>query len=153
MKKTIFSAYGLIALIILIGALASIYYVYGMFANFDDIKNRAIELYTWGNSQNQFAVAGVSVWLLGVATYLARDVPRKLWTFFVKQTTVTLTLNNCDAVFDYFLEWYHSTGRSKNSRTLVAQNIWSDVTDKYVTQISSGYGMHFFFYNGKIPGA
>lgn len=150
MKKTIFSTYGLIALITLVSFCAAIYFAYGMFTSVDDIKNKVIELYTWGNSQNQFATAGVSLWVLGIVTYLARDVPRKLWVFFVKQTTVTMTLNNCDIVFDNFLDWYHSTGRSRSSRTLVAQNIWSDSLDRYTTQISSGYGTHFFYYNGKI---
>jgi chaperone BCS1 len=150
MKNTIFSAYGVIALIILILASATIYYAYVTFTSIDDIQARAVELYEWGNAQNQFATAGIGLWLLGVATWLARDIPRKIWQFIVKQTTVTLTLNNCDEVYDNFLKWYHSTGRSSKSRTLVAQNQWDDNLHRWITYISSGYGMHFFFYNGKI---
>jgi chaperone BCS1 len=148
--KTVFSAYGAIAAVILIVLGLVVYYAYGTFTNIGDVKARAAELYEWGNAQNQFATAGIGLWLLGVLTYLARDIPRKVWVFIVKQTTVTMTLNNCDMVFDNFLKWYHDTGRSKHSRTLVAQNNWDEKTDRYITQISSGYGMHFFFYNGKI---
>lgn len=150
MKKTIFSAYGVIALIFLVAISGAIYYAWSLFTSIDDIQARAKELYEWGNAQNQFATAGIGLWLLGIATYLARDVPRKLWAFFVKQTTVSMTLNNCDDVYDHFLRWYHKTGRSKRSRTLVAQNYYDEDLSRYTTQISSGYGMHFFFYNGKI---
>lgn len=150
MKKTIFSAYGVIAFILLVVIVATGYYAYNIFTNLDDVRGEAVKLYEWANAQNQFATAGVGLWLLGIATYLARDIPRKLWTFFVKQTTVSMTLNNCDKVYDHFLKWYHDTGRSKRSRTLVAQGTWDVKTDRYITQISSGYGMHFFFYNGKI---
>jgi len=150
MKKTIFSAYGFIALLMLIGVGVGIYYAYGTISNIDDIKARALELYTWGNAQNQFATAGVSLWLLGMITYLARDIPRKLWQFTVKQFTVTLTLNNCDNVYDEFLIWYHMTGRSQKSRTLTATGVWDEAESVYQTQISSGYGMHFFTFGGKI---
>ena len=150
MMKTIFSAYGFIALLMLIGVGVGIYYAYGTISNIDDIKARALELYTWGNAQNQFATAGVSLWLLGMITYLARDIPRKLWQFTVKQFTVTLTLNNCDNVYDEFLIWYHMTGRSQKSRTLTATGVWDEAESVYQTQISSGYGMHFFTFGGKI---
>jgi chaperone BCS1 len=150
MKKTIFSAYGVVALMALICVGIVVYYTYTTFSGIDDIQAKIIELYSWGNAQNQFAVAGISLWLLGVGTWLARDVPSKVWAFAVKQTTVVMTLNNCDEVYDHFLKWYHSTGRSKRSRTLVAQNYWDEKTDRYVTQISSGYGTHFFMYNGRI---
>lgn len=150
MRKTIFSIYGLIALCALIAMGVMGYYVYETFTSLDDIKARAIELYSWGNDQNEFATAGVSLWLLGVLTYLARDIPNKIWRFVVKQTTVTLTLNNCDNVYDNFLAWYHETGRSKKSRTLVASNHYNNEKNKYETRISSGYGLHFFTFGGKI---
>jgi len=160
--KTIFSAYGAIAAIILAAIAVGVYYVYGTITNFDDIKARAFELYTWGNAQNEFATAGVSLWLLGVGTYLAKGIPYKVWTILVKQSTVTLTLNNCDDVYEEFLVWYQKTGRSKKSRTLVAQDAFEAGSNGYGdhvgrsgrsgrgTQMSSGYGTHFFIYGGKI---
>lgn len=160
--KTIFSAYGFIALIILTVIGVAIYYTYGAVVNIGDIKAKFVELYTWGNAQNEFATAGVSLWLLGVATYLAKDIPYKVWRFLVKQSTVTLTLNNCDDVYEEFLVWYQKTGRSKKSRTLVAQDAFEAGRSGYDgygasagrsgrgTQMSSGYGTHFFIYGGKI---
>jgi len=126
----------------------SIYYTYDIAINFDEIKVQALEAYAWMNLQNEFITAGVGLWLLGVVTYLAKDLPRKAWGFIVKQATVTLTLNNCDDVYDHFLSWYHETGRSKNSRTLMAASVWDG--ENNLTQISSGYGLHFFTYGGKI---
>lgn len=161
MKNIIFSSYGVIVLIILVLFGLSAYYAYGTFTSIDDIQSKIIELYTWGNAQNQFATAGVSLWLLGVGTYLAKDLPYKMWRFIVKQATVTLTLNNCDDVYEEFLIWYQKTGRSKKSRTLVAQDAFEAGSNSGYggitvgragrgTQMSSGYGTHFFIYGGKI---
>lgn len=148
--KTIFSAYGFIIFVILCAVGVGIYYAYGTFSNLHDIQAKAKEIYEWANAQNQFLAAGIGIWLLGVGTYLVRDVPKRIWGFFVKQITVTLTLNNCDNVYDEFLHWYHVTQRSKKSRTLVATNVWDDTLDKFTTRISSGYGLHFFVFGGKI---
>lgn len=134
--------------LILIGVV--LYYTHGIVINFDDIKAQGIEAYTWMNLQNEFATAGISLWILGVITYLAKDIPRKIWIFMVKQITVTLTLNNCDDVYYDFLNWYHRTGRSKKSRTLVATGRWSLELDRDETYISSGYGLHFFGFGGKL---
>jgi chaperone BCS1 len=54
---------------------------------------------------NQMLAAGLGVYGLGVFTYLVKDIPLKIIRFIKKQTTTTLTMNNCDPVFYDFLKW------------------------------------------------
>lgn len=148
----IFSYYNFVAVISAISILWASYYV---FANIDLIKMIGIGFYGWLNNQSPFLAGAIGVWILGVSTFLIRGVPQKIMQFAIKQFTVELTLNNVDDVYDHFLRWYHSTGRSARARTLVAKNKnykWVDVADGefHDMDISAGYGVHYFIYGGKV---
>lgn len=148
-KNKLFSYYNLILLVVL-----SVVYLFGHYIlfNLEAIKLTGISLFAWLNKQNPMVAGAISLWALSVASYLARGVPQKIWGIVVKQTTVTLTLNNIDDVYDNFLRWYHSTGRSLKSRTLIAKNAkygwFSDDADRGL-DISAGYGVHYFMFGGK----
>lgn len=118
--------------------------------NLANVQQRAVEMYEWGNAQNQFATAGIVLWIIGIGTYLMRSVPSNIWRFIVKQSTVTLTLNNCDEIYTDFLNWYADTGRSKKSRTLVAHTNFPIDEDERTITLSSGYGLHFFMFDGRF---
>lgn len=85
----------------------------------------------------------ISLWFLGVITFFTRQVPSKLKSIFAKQFTVTLTLDNQDAVFLHFMQWCEEQKFSKKARTIKAQNGQYGESDERVT-LSMGYGTHYF---------
>jgi len=97
-------------------------------------------------------IAGaISLWALGTATFFARDIPKRIWGIIVKQTTIELTLNNVDVVYDNFLRWYYDSGRSYSARTLAAKNVHYERVENNKhreTIISAGYGTHYFIFSG-----
>lgn len=108
-------------------------------------------IYEWLNKQNPMIAGAVSLWFLGSLSYVARNIPQQVWIWIVKQSTVTLTINNVDEVYHHFIDWYHKSGRSSSSRTLLAGNgKWQEQTGEYSTTVSAGYGTHYFIFSGKI---
>lgn len=151
-KYEIFSYYNLVAVVSAIVIIISFSYV---ISNVENIKVTSIAFYAWLNNQSPFLAGAIGVWIIGVATWLARGIPNQLWNFSVKQLTVELTLNNIDEVYDNFLRWYHNTGRSGRARTLVAKN--KDYHHVHVVgeefhdmDVSAGYGRHYFIYGGQV---
>ena len=130
---------------------------YWGFTNLGVLKTTGLSLWVWLNAQNPMVAGAISLWALGSATYISRSVPAKIWVFIKKQTVVTLTLNNEDVVYHDFLRWYFNTGRSSNSRTLVAKDYWpADENELGVDSegrkvvVSAGYGIHYFIFEGRI---
>lgn len=106
------------------------------------------QIVTWLNEvtgQNAIVAGAVSLWGLGVITYLARNVPSKIWAFIVRQMTVTLVINNHSELFYQFMSWYYDTKRSQKSRTLIAE-----YNEGNRSKVSAGYGIHFFIFEGRI---
>lgn len=111
------------------------------------------------SGNNQMIAGAISLWGLGVGSYLARHVPGVVWKFLVRQFTVDLTMQSADHIYDQFMDWYHQTGRSRQARTLIAQNVYLSNDDdrdmvgddsNQTMLVSAGYGMHFFFFGGRI---
>jgi chaperone BCS1 len=151
-KYTLFSSYNLIGALVLI-VVGSV--LYNVVSNLDAIKAAGLAFYAWLNAQSPFLAGAIGLWILGIVTFLSRDIPSRVWEVFVKQTTVTLTMNNVDDVYDHFLQWYHSSGRSAKARTLIAKNKdyeWVDHKEGefHTMNISAGYGYHYFTFGGKM---
>ncbi len=135
-----------------IGLFVSISY-YG-YQNFAFIKDTGGGFYTWLNAQSPFLAGAIGLWVMGVFTFIIRYLPSRSWQFIIKQITVTLTINNHMDSYRQFFEWYNKTGNSSHSRTL------SVVESPFMTdsgagwykkvKISAGYGVHFFFFKGRI---
>lgn len=60
----------------------------------------------------------VSLWGLGIVTFLLRNVPQTIGTFLKKQLTVTLTITSGDKTFRNFCQWYEESNYAKNSRLI-----------------------------------
>ena len=147
-KYNIVSIYNVMIIFFVVSLLFITNYTYN---NMENIQAQLSTIYTWLNGQNPMIAGAISLWFLGIATFFARNVPQILWTWVIKQTTVTLTINNIDDVYEHFLDWYHASGKSKSSRTLLAKNgKWNEKNDGYNTTISAGYGTHYFIFGGKI---
>jgi chaperone BCS1 len=124
--------------------------IYQCYINLEAIKAFGVSIYAWLNAQNPMIAGAISLWALATLSYISRSIPQKLWSILLKQSTVSLTMNNEDEVYTNFLVWYHNTGRSQKSRTLVAKNFWDNVNDRERLNISAGYGIHYFTFGGKI---
>ena len=149
-KYELFSSYNFIGLSLIVMVVLGGYHLYD---NYELIKAGGYSFYAWLNVQSPFLAGAIGLWILGVFTFLIRDVPKRLWTIIVKQSTVTLTLNNVDEIYDHFLRWYHKTGRSARARTLVAKNVdyrYREDDERRGLDISAGYGVHYFMFGGKM---
>lgn len=89
----------------------------------------------------------VSLWGLGVVTFLFREIPNKVWAFVVSQFTVRVVINCKDEAFFSLIKWYESQGYGKRARTLRLNNGRSGEADSQEI-LSAGYGNHFFIFKG-----
>jgi len=94
-------------------------------------------------------IAGVmSLWLLGVGTYIFRQVPLKIYGFFMKHMTTELTTTSQNEVFHNLLSWLEEKGYSAKFRKVKLSNGkfgWG--SDKGTTK-SVGYGSHLVWFMG-----
>ena len=97
-------------------------------------------------SQNNPIVAGaISLWGLGVITYICKDIPNRIWGFIKYQVTTVVTINNSDAIYYDLLKW---TSKKKMHSFVRSLNFGkSDKFDSGQDQIMMGYGRQWFFFN------
>lgn len=110
------------------------------------------EFNTYAKS-NPIVAGAVSLWGLGVVTWILRKVPSNIYFFFKRQFTTTLTFNNTTMgtnleTFANFLRWYENNKWAKYSRSLSLNGAWS-VDEQHGTVVGIGNGFHFFFYNSR----
>jgi chaperone BCS1 len=58
------------------------------------------------SGQNQFASGGLFLMLLGSVGVFLRSLPQQLWSWFVQQTTMTITVKDDDDSFVWVKEWF-----------------------------------------------
>ncbi len=58
------------------------------------------------DGKNQFASGGLALILLGGAGVMLRELPRILWLWLVRQTTLIITVKDDDAAFQWVKEWF-----------------------------------------------
>ena len=92
-------------------------------------------------AQNQVIAGAVSLWGLGVMSYIARNVPTRLMEMARKQLTTKLTMYNTHEAYFHFMQWLEANGYLKNVRSVKIDNgRWGDSS----AMRSLGYGSHFF---------
>ena len=100
-------------------------------------------------SKSNPVVAGImSLWGLGVFTYILKSIPLKIYWFFKRQVTTTLVLNSHDNIFYEFLTW-----TSKNNMHSFVRNLNFNNSARYgsgVPMISVGYGNTMFLFNKRL---
>lgn len=113
------------------------------------IESLFSEIMSYANN-NQFAEGALLLWLLGVVTYLARNVPMAIFNFIKRNIVTTLSFNNGGFAnrekMYKFMSWAKPRMRYNLSRTLSIEN--DDFSDG--STLGFGYGIHFFFYNGRL---
>lgn len=100
-------------------------------------------------SKSSPIVAGaISLYGLGIMTYLMRDIPKRIGALLQKHFTTTLFMTSQHDSFHKFISWLDEKGYSNKFRKFKLSNgRWggNNKADKGI-----GYGTHFFFY-GKFP--
>lgn len=99
---------------------------------------------------NPVAAGVVSLYGLGILTFLLKVVPTRVIRFIKYQFTTTLVLNNFDDVYYDFLEWVskNNTHRFVRDFTFNRSGIYNG--NEGDAEISIGYGKIFFFFNRRL---
>ncbi len=93
-------------------------------------------------------LAGVfSLWLLSTVTYLARNIPLKIFEVIKRQGTTHLTMSSSSSIYHIFLMWCIKKGYTKNMRTSKISNGKWGMSDEAIKSI--GYGTHYFLHGFK----
>jgi chaperone BCS1 len=56
--------------------------------------------------QNQFASGGLLLMIIGGVSVYLRAIPQNVWYWFVRQTTMMITVTDDDAAFAWVKEWF-----------------------------------------------
>lgn len=89
----------------------------------------------------------VSVYGIGIFTYLFRNIPTKLFYSIKKQITTTISIANFNISYDLFMKELLRNSKLYTIRSLrVSNGKWGD--NSLTTTI--GFGYHFIFYKKKL---
>jgi len=58
------------------------------------------------NGQNQFASGGLLLMIIGAVGAYLRAIPSRAWSWFVGQTTLSITVKDEDAAFAWVKQWF-----------------------------------------------
>lgn len=115
--------------------------------------NQYIQLFMDFTKANPVIAGLVSLWGLGVLTFLLKNVPSKVGRFIKRQCTTTLTMNNTEVgtnqdVFNNFITWLNNSKWSRWSRSMSVDgkpSSWTrDGYDPGGVTVGIGEGSHFF---------
>jgi chaperone BCS1 len=104
------------------------------------------------SKENPVVAGAVSLWGLGVLTYIVRNLPKSISNTLYTQLTTSVEINNAGYwankyLFLSFNEWFTRNKHSKYSRSFTA-DIGGEEDNKVV--LGAGYGRHFFVFNGRL---
>lgn len=110
-----------------------------------------------GGLSGQFGQGALVLWLLGVLTYVLREVPTAIGRFIKRQFTMSIQINNSgdypeSSYYEAFFHWFNSNQRWLNySRSLsVSRAETSTFCKDSGVGFSAGVGMHFFVYKRRM---
>ena len=91
----------------------------------------------------------VGLWGLGILTYVLKDIPKNVGSFFVKHFTIQLDLQCKNSEFYDFIDWYENQKFRKYSRTYLITKKTNPLLQKTHSDLGAGFGEHFFFFEGR----
>ena len=95
--------------------------------------------------QNQFASGGLLLMVVGSIGVYLRAVPEKLWSWFVEQTTMMITVKDDDAAFVWVKEWFLEQEFLKRMRRVDLDTTLRGNNRALVP----APGLHWFWYGGR----
>jgi SpoVK/Ycf46/Vps4 family AAA+-type ATPase len=93
---------------------------------------------------NQLMAGAISMWGLGVITYICRSVPLKILRFVTKHLTTTVTVTSYNITYHNLMTWFKKEGFSDKLRKVKLGNGRWGSSDTVKTV---GYGSHIIWYN------
>lgn len=105
--------------------------------------------------ENPYIAGVLSLYSLGIVTWFLRDVPKRLWTLALYQSTTSLTLlssgaGSADMQYFSFLRWFRERGFMEYSRSLAVENTWRNSEEDRDGQLTAGDGRHFFIWKRRL---
>ena len=123
-----------------------------------------IEQFNAYSKANPIVAGAISLWGLGVVTWLCKGVPLRIWQFLKRQFTTSLSFTSDSAgtsaeTFAGFMRWFQQSRWARWSRSLSILPSGGDGAIYYGhrrrqrqqdegTVIGVGEGSHFFLYRG-----
>lgn len=116
----------------------------------DWLQHMFLQFMEWSKN-NQLVAGAVSLWGLGIVTFVFRKIPSHIYDFLKRQLTTTLTFTNENhgmnrETFGQFMDWFGHQRWTRYSRSFAID----PSNDKRGTSIGFGYGRHFFFHRGRL---
>lgn len=97
------------------------------------------------NGQHQFASDGLLLMIVGGLGVYMRAIPQKLWGWFVRQTTMTITVKDDDAAFVWVKEWF----LRQKFMTRIRRVDVDTTVGREQTALIPAQGNHWFWYCGR----
>lgn len=108
-----------------------------------DYLNQIIVSFNSYAKENQMIAGAISLWGLGMISYICKGLPRFLYDLLKRTFTTTVTLTSSNDSFYLLLKWYKQKGYDKKSRFLkITNGRWG--SDELVKSV--GYGNHILWY-------
>jgi chaperone BCS1 len=118
-------------------------------------------LQQWNNLQdlsksNPVVAGAISLWGLGVLTFLCRNIPANIFSLIKRECTTTLSFNNSqigtnNETFANFLIWFEKNKWAKWTRSLsINGRYYTEAKGESGTVVGVGSGMHFFIYKRRL---
>lgn len=102
---------------------------------------------------NQMIAGAISLWFMGVLTFIAKDLPRRIIEIIKKYLITSMTFNNGGwdekEMFIHFMNWIKPNMKESLSRTISITPSFSN-NDEIKATMGIGYGIHFFFFDGRL---
>lgn len=97
---------------------------------------------------NDLIAGGITVWALGTASYLAKDIPKKFARFITVSFSTSMTFNNAgwsqETMFKNFTEW-------AEDKLIYSRTAAMATSQEYETSsLGAGYGTHYLRYKNKL---
>jgi len=106
----------------------------------DELYNQAM-----GSLNNQFLSGGLALGAIGGMVVYLRQLPKQLWTLFLRYATVTTDVQSDDQAYDWLLYWLyqHNYGRSTRRTTMKHIRLKDG---KWQVAFIPSRGSHWFFH-------
>jgi len=97
------------------------------------------------SSQNQFTSGGLLLMMIGGVSVFLRSLPEHLWQFLIRQTTLSITIKDEDAAFQWVKEWFLEQSFLKRIRRVDLDTTLRGAE----TALVPAAGTHLFWYRGR----
>ncbi len=108
-----------------------------------DFVQNIINQFNIYSKQNPIIAGAVSLWGLGVLSYLSRNLPKKILNLFKRQFTVSISMMNTGKAFYSFINWLEYNKYINNLRSVKITS--GRFGDDYSTK-GIGYGSHYIIH-------